>query len=763
MRSPAIFVGLVLLRAAASGQDLAGFVRDSTGAALEGAAVTVMDEDTGVRRIARTGPDGAYAVFGLPAGPYRVTVRQPGFQSIVRWNVRIEAATALRLDFLVQVGSMRETITVEGSAPQINAHDASVGASLEHDAAGRLPVGPRGLLALVELAPAVVSTPAAHGEAGQFSAAGSRPNTNYFTVDGVSGNNGVSGGGLPAQFAGNALPAMTAFGSTQNLVSSDALEEVHVLTSTFAPEHGRLPGAQVELTTRSGSNQTHGSAFYGARPDALAARDWFANAAAGPHTPLRLNQWGATVGAPLRRDRAFFFVCYDALRLAEPYTSTIVTPSVHIRETAPPAARPVLNAFPWPDRTTGNADLSTRTAGYSRASRLDAAALRIDYALSDGLTLFGRYNRAPSYAESGFAQVEHLHLHSASFTLAATASLAPNLTNDARINVWNSDAVSEFSPNPASGGIQPDFTALFQRTPAGPTFYGIAVDVVGAMYWGQSGRNRQRQWNLVDAVAVRRGAHDIRFGIDYQRLAPTRESAAESVTGEWSSLASLLAGAPPTVTSVRAESASALIETLSGFFQDGWSVTPRLALTYGVRWELTPAPAMRQPAGVFASTGPPAFAGLADSGLSVTSLNEELWRTRYAQLAPRAGIALRLSGDSVLRAGWGIFYDVAFSAALNPINGFPFNRWQFGSGAAGTTAGDVPAYGLRYQRDLKLPYTHEWNVAYERAFGRVNAASVSYVGSSGRRLLRHEVPRNPARGRRSTLWRPTADLPSITP
>src|SRR6185295_2593191 len=121
----------------------------------------------------------------------------------------------------------------------------------------------------LDLIPAVTPTPASGGEPGQFSSAGQRPNTNYFTIDGLSANTAVTGSGLPAQFAGASLPAMTAFGSTHNLSSLNAISEVQIQTSTFAPENGRMPGAQIALTTRSGSNAFHGSAYHVWRHEAL--------------------------------------------------------------------------------------------------------------------------------------------------------------------------------------------------------------------------------------------------------------------------------------------------------------------------------------------------------------------------------------------------------------------------------------------------------------------------------------------------------------
>lgn len=727
----------------AAGQNLTGAVQDSTGAALVSATVIVMDEDTGIRRTVQTDAEGGYAAFGLPAGLYRVTVRRPGFQTMVRWNVRLDPATDLRLDFVMLVGSTRNVITVEGTAPSLNVNDASVGTVVGRDFVERLPVTGRGILSLVELTPGVVATPAANGEAGQFSTNGLRANTNYFTVDGVTANTGVGGGGLPAQFAGNALPAMTAFGSTQNLTTTEGLEEVRVLTSSFAPEYGRLPGAQVALTTRAGSNQLHGSLFYSLRNEAIAANDWFANAAQKSGSPLRLNDWGASVGGPLRRDRTFVFASYEGLQLVQPFTRMAPTPSEAVRRSAGFPANNILNAFPAPNGPLVSANLSTRTAQYSRPSRLNAESLRIDHALSDRITLFGRYNRAPSYTESGFAQVEHFQLDSSSVTLGATIIPRAGVTNDLRVNVWSTTASSNWSLDTHAGGTPLDFASVLLRPSTSvPAFYGIAIGGVGALYSGQGGRNHQKQWNLVDTLGLRHDRHDIRLGLDYQRLTPARETAAESVTGRWNGIADLLAGIPPQVEDVHAEQASALMETLSAFAQDTWSVTSRLNLTYGLRWELTPAPAMRQPSSAFGAPAPPAF-GATPATLAVVSLDEQLWTTRYTQFEPRIGAAFRAGANSVIRAGWGVFYDVAFSTALDPINGFPFNRWQFTSGIASSGLVNAPAYGFRYSRDLKLPYTLQWNVAYERMFGRSNVVSASYVASSGQRLLRYEGVQQP--------------------
>jgi hypothetical protein len=234
------------------------------------------------------------------------------------------------------------------------------------------------------------------------------------------------------------------------------------------------------------------------------------------------------------------------------------------------------------------------------------------------------------------------------------------------------------------------------------------------------------------------------LGIDYQRLTPARNESAETVAGTWNSLGDILAGTAPSVTTSLADQASALIENLSVFLQDTWAVSPRLTVTYGLRWEVTPAPAIRAPEGAYptaSATGTP-FAG-SSNATGLTPLTQPLWPTRYSQFAPRAGAAFRLTDTSVIRAGWGIFYDLGFSTALDPINGFPFNRWQFSAGQAAPPSAGLPAFGTRVALGLKLPYTAEWNVAYERMFGLRNTVSAAYVGSSGHRLLRYEGPLEP--------------------
>jgi outer membrane receptor protein involved in Fe transport len=714
---------------------VSGAVRDQSDAVLPESAITAVNEDTGIRRSTRADAKGEYAIAALPAGTYKVTVRRPGFQTIAWLNVRMNPGQNARLDFTMQVGSMREVVTIEEAPPLMNSTDATVATLAGQQLVDGLPLNGRGLIGIVNLSPGVITTPATLGEAGQFSANGQRPNANYFTVDGVSANTGVSGSATPAQFSGGTLPSMTAFGTSQTLSPTEDIQEVRVQTSSFAPEFGRAPGANVGITTRGGTNEMHGSVFYSGRNAVLNANDWFANAAGLERAVSSLNNWGAAIGGPLHRDRTFFFVNYEGLRLNEPFTWRTAVPSIASRRAAPSFLQPPLNAFPIPNGADLGGGLSEFVANAARPARLDLGNIRVDHALTSRISVFGRYQKAPSSAESGFSQVDHSNFEHDSLTLGTSVLVSPNVTSDFRFNVTRTAVASSWVATGAGGAVPVDLSKFFLQHPAqGAILYGFAIGGVGQILSGEGSRSRQNQWNAIETLAWNKGAHAIRGGIDYNRLAPSRDQLAQTVAGAYASLADLLAIRPMLTSSSQADQASSLIETLALFAQDTWRVTPQLTATYGVRWELTPAPAFRS-----ATTQvPPIPAG------SIVGTGGAIWPTRYTQFAPRAGLAYRLTPATVVRAGWGIFYDVEFGVATDPINAFPYNRWQFvggGAGAAGFAGAGSSGYG--YAPNLKLPYSREWNVSVEHAFRGVDVVSASYVGSAGRRLLRREATLQP--------------------
>ncbi|HPQ16839.1 MAG TPA: TonB-dependent receptor, partial [Bryobacteraceae bacterium] len=454
---------LLLLSAGLKAQDFAqvfGVIRDSSEAVVPGAVVTAMNQATGIRRTCRSNDEGVYIIASLQPGTYKLTVRKEGFQTIVRLGLRLEVAQTAQVDFVLQVGPTEQEITVDGGPAPVNLDDGSVGMVMGRKMIEALPQDGRNLVGLLELTPGVLVTPATSGEAGQFTANGQRANANYFTLDGISANTGVSGTGIPAQFSSGSLPGMTALGSTHNLISIEALEEFRIATSSFAPEFGRLPGAQVIVTSRSGTNEFHGAAFESLRHEALAANDWFANAAGLRRGVLRYNNFGGVLGGPLRRNRTFFFASYEGLRLKQPLTWSAPVPSHDLRLQAPAAVQPILRAFPEPNGRSLGDGLAELTASAWRPSRLDTGSFRLDHSFSPRLNVFARYSRTPSETDSGYAQINHSVFLSESITAGMTAVIAPSLINELRVNTTNTTVDGEWVTTNEGGAVPLDLSRL---------------------------------------------------------------------------------------------------------------------------------------------------------------------------------------------------------------------------------------------------------------------------------------------------------------
>jgi hypothetical protein len=287
----------------AQNAELSGLITDPSSLAVPGARVVVQSADTAATRTVSSNQKGEYSVPALLPGPYNITVEANGFKTVHQNGVVVEVDQRARLDFALTVGSKTESITVQGSAPLLNASDASVSTLIGNRFVENLPLNGRSFSSLIDLTPGVVLTPSNTFEQGQFSVNGQRPDANYFLVDGVSANLGTAGSGLNlGQGGAGQLPATSAFGGTSNLVSLDALEEFRIQTSTFAPEYGRTPGAQISVVTKSGTNTFHGTAFEYFRNDKLDANDWFANAHALARPEPRQNDFGGVLGGPIKKD-----------------------------------------------------------------------------------------------------------------------------------------------------------------------------------------------------------------------------------------------------------------------------------------------------------------------------------------------------------------------------------------------------------------------------------------------------------------------------
>ncbi|MCC6263608.1 MAG: TonB-dependent receptor, partial [Bryobacterales bacterium] len=392
---------------------VSGTVRDPSDAAIVGASVELVNVATQERWDLLTNGQGRYVAPSLPSGEFRITARAKSFETRVLEGVRVEVAAKLTIDLTMQIGTEAQSVTVEAGQVQLNTVDASLSTVVDRGFVSNIPLNGRSFQSLLTLIPGVNAIPSGgSGTNGQFSVNGMRAESNYFLVDGVSANTGVNTAspGRGAGYSGS-LPAGTALGTTQSLASMDAVEEFRGVTSTYSAEYGRVPGGQFSFTTRSGTNEIHGSLYEYFRNDALDANSFFDNRNGVSQPKMRQNNFGGTVGAPVwapglynGKDRTFFFFSYEALRLRSPQESRITSvPTAALRnEIAPPELRQVLSAFPLP--SPGYAEESGHTApfvaSYSQPSSIDSSSLRLDHAFTDAFRVFGRYAYVPSSTSS---------------------------------------------------------------------------------------------------------------------------------------------------------------------------------------------------------------------------------------------------------------------------------------------------------------------------------------------------------------------------
>ncbi len=715
---------------------LFGQVTDVSQAGITDAVVTVVDEDTGVRRQVMTEAGGMYAVGSLAPGSYKITVRKEGFGSVVQFGVKLSGATPVRLNFRLPLSSFTDSITVIGTAPQLERPDASTGGQFDLDHVSVLPLnGSRGVLTLMELVPGTSVVPATRGDAGQFSTNGMRANTNYFSVDGVSANVGVAAGGLPAQSTGGAMPALSAFGSLDSIISLEAMQEFRLQTSTTVAEFGRMPGAAISMASRSGSEQFHGATSLALRNYQLNANDWFANRWGLGRSRMSHQDFSQTLGGPLRRHHTFFFLSFQHIGLTQPYVFEQAVPSQAARSALLSTVQPVVNFFPQPNGPLfGATGYAAWLAGYSRPAGLTAGSARFDQSITPRMMLFGRYSDSPSHNQYGTPEVNHLNLRTQSLTVGANARLNARSVLDLRVNETQSTANSLWTDSTSSDvpgcALQPLVSAVLPlKTVTCDFLVRFTINGVGQVMSGNEGERRERQFQIVQTASLERGSHAIKAGVDYRRLLAIRRRVADSV-GFAVSGVSGLNNFPrwwySDLTAIPDESVR--IQELSLWLQDTWQIGKRLTVAGGMRWEFSPPPPLTVTLS-FLDFG---------TGAILPDPARSLWPAKYGDFAPRLGVTFRLDhqGQTVLRAGGGLYYDSSVSIATEAINNGPLNGGTLKTIGGGLAAGNI-SYG--FVPNLQLPQVLQWNVALEHGFGTHDVVSLGYVGSTANHLLRTEM------------------------
>jgi hypothetical protein len=740
---------------------LSGRIVDASGTAIARARVELVDIERNTKTTTSTNNDGLYIFPDIKPGQYRVEVSAAGYKTVNLTNLTIYTQADFVAHVALAAGSPLESIILSASGTPTQMSGA-VGTVVDQTLITNLPLNGRSFQTLFELTPGVVITAASPTSQGQFSVNGQRANANYFVIDGVSANFGLAAGVNPGQSAGGSLPALTAFGGTNSLVSTDDVQEFAVVTSSYSPEFGRVPGGQVSIVTRTGTNEIHGTFFDYLRNDALDANDWFANREGLGRAALRQNDFGLVLGGPIVKGKTFFFASYEGLRLRQPNSRVTDVPSLATRNSASSSIKPFLEAYPVPNgRDEGNG-LSVATYSFSDPSTLDAASIRVDHHRSQSMNLFGRYVYSISDRQQRGAQANSLSTVTdtrfglQTLTAGLTNFIAPQLTTALRFNWSASSAIGADRLDSFGRAISPlpravfpaafsNKNGLFQFVPAlGPANIGLAL--------GEDNKSIEHQINILFHSSLQFRAHVVEAGIDLRSLSPEVAPPAYGQTIVFRDISSALASMM-LFTDVRASvAAQSHFASDSLYFQDAWKPQARLSVNCGIRWEYNPAP------NVQGSNGLKPFALNGINSLPTLSLGaplDRLYRATLNNFGPRVGVAYELwrspSFEAVIRAGAGTFFDLGSGPAGNAVGGigFPFLARKFLVGvpfplspenaAPPSLLASTPVSAIQvFPSVLKLPYSYHWSLAVEQSLGREQVINVGFVGAVGHSLLRTE-------------------------
>ena len=678
----------------AAAGDVSGTVRDSTGGVLPGATLVLVNIETGVERTSVTNETGRFRIPAVPAGAYTLTVSLDGFATVQRAGLTLEVGQVLAVDVALPPAGVSQEVTVTADAPVIEPGRTQTGAVVSRTEIENLPSNGRDFLSFSTQVAGVTGQQMS-GQGSGISFNGQRARSNNISVDGVDANGALNG-------------------NTRLTLSQEAVREFQVVTSQFAPEFGRAAGGLVNIVSRSGTNDFRGNAFLYVRDESMDARNAFVTEG---KPQFERQNYGGTFGGPLKRNRTFFFGAVERMQRDE---SGVIT----ISDSAVAAINAVLAARPIPN--SGVTSIATGVYPITRRDTL--VSFKLDHTLNANNTLAFRY----TYGESNEGNAGGVGIGG---LVDESGGGGQRNTDQSFLGTWT-QVISPALLGELRVQVAPRDLTQYANDEVGPR-----VSISGVATWG---RNTNFPVILDETttqgsytMSWQRGRHFVKFGGDIAHISST-SSFPVSFAGSFTfgSLATFTAGTPTTFTQGFGNPQIDLPDTMYAVFaQDSWSLSDRLTLVYGLRYDYD-----AQPQNVPRDRANPIEAPL-DDGIHRDGNN----------VSPRAGFTWDPigGGRTLIRGGYGRFYDKVFllvarnallarqSISLSGANAAA----QFREGAFPESDQLPPGFSLARPSinlsdpEMQIPYVDQVSLGVERQFGRDWSAAVNVVRNRGSNLL----------------------------
>ncbi|MGB6133085.1 MAG: carboxypeptidase-like regulatory domain-containing protein [Acidobacteriaceae bacterium] len=747
---------------AQASSSLSGVVTDPSGAAVAGAEITVHNVNTGVDRTTASDNSGRYQVLALPVGDYSITVRKPGFTPEVRTGILLAVGQDAAASVHLQVAGLRQQVTVNANASILNTTSADISGLVGEEQVKDLPLNGRSYDELMTLDPGVVNfTAEKTGGIGvsnstvgnNFAVSGNRPQQNLYLLNGI-------------EFTGAAENNMQPGGASQELLGVDAVREFNVLRDSYSAEYGKRPGAQVLIVTQSGSNKVHGSAYEFLRNSAFDARNYFNK---GSVPPFQRNQFGASLGGPLQRNRTFAFGNYEGFRQHLHQAGVALVPDANARagylpcklvtptpNPCPPSGLVDVGVAPgvaplfnlWPTPAANSPDFGGIAEVFNsplQTIRDDFGTVRIDRNFGRSDLLTGAYtiddsdDVTPTAADLYSTDLENLREQVLS--LEETHVFSPTLLNVARVGY--SRAAYFYTGEPTPGTPAASVGGFVAGKPVGAVVVGGSAAANPSAQVSLAGSNVGSDLHIArnlytgeDHVTLTRGRHNISAGVWLQPL-QANEDLALTQFGQatFTGLQQFLQGTvgsflyDPTPTEMNWRSLLG-----AWYAQDVMRLRSNLTVSLGFRDEFT--------------TGWNEAHGRAASFVFVNGVIQTAPRIGGSAFTqnnakflpqPRIGLAWNPWNRTVVHAGFGIYNDLQDALGYRMDQNAPFNPSYSIAGLPVTDfplpISPVPARAkvapAGVQPDLNTPTLISWSLRVEQQLTPNTELTLGYVGSHG--------------------------------